>query len=179
MIDQLGTQHRRQYGLRTRPIARANIPSNICTRFGLRCRRMPMLDSPSSIKRMLTQPLLRSRSTDRLEISIHVFFMWTLISTYHFQKLSDVNSSRPDGLRKPCGRTRIRVRRLQRIGESRHRSHCCSYFLGLPIRPRPPPKDLPDHPRPAVPAPLFRLFGRRQRLRELNGWYPTGKSVQF
>ena len=42
----------RRYGLRTRPIARANIPSNICVRFRVRCRPMPMPDSISSIKRM-------------------------------------------------------------------------------------------------------------------------------
>ena len=43
---------RRRYGSPTRPIARANIPSDICARFGERCRPMPTPDSISSIKRM-------------------------------------------------------------------------------------------------------------------------------
>jgi Transposase IS66 family len=50
----------------------------------------------------LTQPLLRNRSTHLLEMSVHVFLCGRLFQHHHFQNLSDVNASRPDGYRKPC-----------------------------------------------------------------------------
>jgi hypothetical protein len=43
----------------------------------------------------LTQPLLRNRSTDPLEISVRVFLCGHLFQHRHFQKLSEVNASRP------------------------------------------------------------------------------------
>src|ERR1700692_604624 len=48
--DQRAIRLLRQYGLRTRPIAEANTPSNICGRFKVRCRQMPTQVSISYIK---------------------------------------------------------------------------------------------------------------------------------
>ena len=45
-----GTSARPRYGLPTRRIARANIPSDICASFAARCRPMPTRDSISSMK---------------------------------------------------------------------------------------------------------------------------------